>query len=616
MNSGTLQSGSGVIKSYQRLLALFERSSRRSLLWLLLLMLVGAVLEAFSVAAILPFMLAVVSPEASTQHPFLGQLKEVFGIDSDERFRLLLACAFCFSVLLSTAIKAFNQYAQLAYSARQGARWSERLLANYLSKPYVWHSSHHSAELGRSVLAQVQDVVNQSLLPALNLLVHAAVALALLFTLAWVLPWFSWLASLALVLLYAAIYRVLRARLQAAGKAKISHDVERHRLVAELFGGIKEVKVMRLEGHYLARLKPTLSALAQLLGRTHLYSMLPKHVLESLGFILLTMVALSLLASAQSPAQSVSVLSLFGFAAYRLLPAVQNIYQAMVALRLNAPALALLHHDLSPTTQPPPSKFVPAPAALAIKHSIRLQDIGFRYPGSALQALSEVTLELTAKQTIALVGESGAGKTTLADLLMGLHQPDQGTLLIDELALDDSRMSAWQASIGYVPQHIFLADASIAENVAFGVARAQIDRQRVWHALRLAKLETLVRGELPDQLETKVGERGARLSGGQRQRLGIARALYRDPQVLIFDEATSALDQSTEHDVMQAIEQLRGEKTIIVIAHRMSTVKRADHIVMLERGRVLAQGSFAYLEQHCTAFRAMTMRGELIEAGP
>jgi ATP-binding cassette, subfamily B, bacterial PglK len=352
--------------------------------------------------------------------------------------------------------------------------------------------------------------------------------------------------------------------------------------------------------------------LSAIQSQLHLLSTSPRHVLEAMGFVLLAATAVILARTESNSVAAMSVLSVFGFAAFRLLPSVQNVYQNWAALRFGTRALCGLERDLSSARQ---ALFDPdLVQPLALQRSIELRDIRFQYPGAATTALQVMKLSIQAGETVALVGASGAGKSTLADLIMALQVPNSGALLVDDMTIEGDRLARWQRSIGYVPQHIFLLDASIADNVAFGVPSAQQDQAAIWQALKAAALDEFVRHDLPQSLDTMIGERGARLSGGQRQRLGIARALYRQPSVLVLDEATSALDQATEESVMQAMDGLRGAKTIIVIAHRLSTVQRCDRVLFLARGELIASGTYQSLLAECEAFRIMANSGDFEQA--
>jgi len=313
---------------------------------------------------------------------------------------------------------------------------------------------------------------------------------------------------------------------------------------------------------------------------------------------------LYLMAQSGSFASALPIIALYAFAGYRLMPALQQIYGALTSLRFAGPALDALHQDLmslqpaGPNTQQP---------AMPLTQAITLNNIVYRYPNAATPTLKSISLSIPAKSTVGLVGTTGSGKTTTVDLILGLLDAQEGTLAIDGQPITDHNKRAWQRAIGYVPQQIYLADDSVAANIAFGIEPEQIDLAAVERAAKIANLHEFVISDLPQGYATTVGERGVRLSGGQRQRIGIARALYHNPQVLILDEATSALDNLTEQAVMEAVHNLGHEITIILIAHRLSTVRECDQIFLLEKGELKGSGIYDELTASSQQFKAMTV---------
>jgi ABC-type multidrug transport system fused ATPase/permease subunit len=300
------------------------------------------------------------------------------------------------------------------------------------------------------------------------------------------------------------------------------------------------------------------------------------------------------------------VLGLYAFAALRIKPAVQYVYQGFASLRYGQKAVDNLYADMHPDNAPEPFP-EQAPKALKAKSLISLKHLSYTYPKATKSALSDLNLDIPVGSSVGLVGSTGAGKTTVVDVILGLLRPTKGAITVDGNPVTDEQLRAWQKSLGYVPQDIFLTDTSVAENIALGIPKTQIDQDQVQRCARMAQVHEFISNELPNQYETLVGERGVRLSGGQRQRIGIARALYHNPEVLVFDEATSALDTVTERAVMEAIDALAHQKTIIIIAHRLSTVRNCDQIVLLEKGQIKAKGRFEELVQADKQFREMAV---------
>lgn len=341
---------------------------------------------------------------------------------------------------------------------------------------------------------------------------------------------------------------------------------------------------------------------------------MPSFVMQAVVFGGMLLVVLYLIVTRGGLQEALPVISLYAVAGYRLLPTLQSAYKNLTTLRFNLPALESLHRDVrefeqNSTAGQPMDNGTPSNEPIKLANALELCDITFRYGGSDQPALRNLNLIVPACSTIALVGSTGSGKTTAVDVILGLLRPSEGRLLVDSLLITVHNMRAWQRSLGYVPQSIFLCDDSVAANIAFGISPAKVDRSAVERAGRIANLHEFVTNELPQGYETQIGERGVRLSGGQRQRIGIARALYHDPEVIIFDEATSALDNVTEQVVMDAVYQLGSRKTIILIAHRLSTVRTCDRIFVLDHGRIVDAGTYDELLASSKTFRAMALQG-------
>jgi ABC-type multidrug transport system fused ATPase/permease subunit len=421
-------------------------------------------------------------------------------------------------------------------------------------------------------------------------------------------PIVTCLAALGIGGAYAAIFFLVRRRLAHYGQATVDSNAARHRMALEAFGGIKDVKLMGLEARYAegydtpARIFAEAAAAGQVIGE------LPRFLLEAVAFSGLIIVILALLVLQDGRLDDIlPVLGVFGFAVLKMFPAVQQIYHGLTQMRFTAPMLDKLHADLTGNDLPPEADGPPGPvpAPLPLTKRLEMRDVHFAFPGSGQSTLRGLTLSIPAHSTVGIVGGTGAGKTTTVDLLLGLLTPDKGSILVDGVVLTPALRLSWQRSLGYVPQHIFLTDDSVTANIAFGVPAGLRDQAAVERAARLAELHDFVTGEMPQGYDTIVGERGVRLSGGQRQRIGIARALYHDPSVLIMDEATSALDTLTERAVMQAVHNIGKAKTIIMIAHRLTTVRDCDTILLLEEGRLAAEGEFEALIAKSETFRKM-----------
>ena len=579
--------------TYRKLWDMLGGRGRLAVIGLFLLMLAAALIEALAVASVLPLVAGLTGDAGSQQ--LGGRMGALAGAG---RITPLVA-VFCVAVVAGILLRVLSDYTSTAFSWAQNVRWSRRLLRVHLNSDYEAFLGRHSAEIGYGLLGRVQEVVSGSLLPGLRLIVNVLVVLCICGVLLRTLPPMVLLGVAGIAILYCGIFLGLRKRLSSLGKEREIISATRFRLVSEIFGGIKEIKLHGLEAAYDARTRVPFDRHAALQSQRHLLSILPRYLFEAIGFIALCLVVLLLGASDTGVGSVLPTLGMVGFAAFRLLPALQQVYQNAVPLPIGLPALDTLHAELMAGQDGVAAEPVP----LELQREIALSDAHYSYPGAPRPSVDGVDLRIAARTTVALVGTSGAGKSTLADLTIGLLAPTRGSLAIDGVVLDAAARRAWRANCAYVPQQVFLLDDSIAANIAFGLPEHQRDMQRVESAARAAALHDFVAGSLPDGYATRIGERGVRLSGGQRQRIGIARALYRDAAYLVLDEATNALDPGTEAEVMLALDRLSGTRTVLVIAHRLSTVERCDRVLLVEDGRIIADGRYQDLMRDSAAFR-------------
>jgi ABC-type multidrug transport system fused ATPase/permease subunit len=411
---------------------------------------------------------------------------------------------------------------------------------------------------------------------------------------------------------FATTALVFRKRLAIISAARYQQNRARFHIVQEAFGGIKEVKISGLERLALNRFLVPSNERARHQIAAGMVEAIPSLAMQAILFGGMLLVLLYLLRSQGSLQQALPIVSLYALAGYRLMPAVQRVSEESTKLRAADAVIEALARDLLAlqATALPAVPVLPAGATaprLPLRESLVLDDIVYQYPGTDRPALAGVSLTIPAFHSVGIIGSTGSGKTTMVDVILGLLRPRSGGLVLDGVAIDDDRVPQWQRSLGYVPQQIFLSDETIAANIAFGLPKGRIDMAAVERAARVANLHDFIVADLPQGYDTPVGERGVRLSGGQRQRIGIARALYRDPDILVLDEATSALDNLTEQSVMDAVRDLGRKKTVVMIAHRLSTVRHCDCIYMLERGQLVAQGTYDELLERSEQFRKLAL---------
>ena len=567
------------------------RRRRLQLGVLLLVMLASSVAEVLSLAAVLPFLAVLANPEGLWNQPLVQQWAPPLGIASVQDLLLPITIAFAVAALAAGAIRLLNLWLNGRLAAAIGSDLSCEAYRRTLYQPYAVHLARNSSELIASISTDVNRVISELLNPLLLLLSSGLIALSLVATLV-AIDWSIALgAGLVVALVYAAAMATSRRPLQQLSQRYVHLNRELIQALQEGLGAIRDVLLGGTQAFYARTYRQADQPLRRVGADATFLSTYPRLVLEPVGMALIAVVGY-LLVRQQEVERALPLLGALALGAQRLLPVVQKVYEGWAQSRN---AKASLANVLQLLEQPlPPGCQLPAPAPLPLQHSIRLDEVHFAYAPELPEVLKGLSLEIRRGERVGLIGSTGSGKSTTLDLLMGLLQPTGGRILVDGANLHDpaqpQRLQTWRAAIAHVPQSIYLADSSIPENIAFGLPPDQIDRELVRRSAQQAQIAAFIEST-PQGYDSFVGERGIRLSGGQRQRIGIARALYRQAQVLVFDEATSALDTATEQSVMVAIERLSRELTIVMIAHRLSTVEHCDRVIRLAQGRIEIQDS-------------------------
>ncbi|WP_028484254.1 ABC transporter ATP-binding protein [Thioalkalivibrio sp. ALE17] len=595
-----------MLETLRKLNALLDPRDRGKVGLLAILMIVTAFMQTVGIASVMPFLAVLSDPVMVQDNDMLRMAYDWLGFESTSSFLYFLGVAAFALFMTGTALQALSQWAIIRFTHMQQYELSRRLMGDYLTRPFTFYLNRNSGDLAKTVLQETTQAINGSLMPALKLISHGLLALAIIALLIAAQPGLAMVVAVTLGSVYAAIYIVARSWLSRIGEDRVEANRERFTAAAEAFAGAKEIRLLGRERDYLERYRRPSKRFASHQANASLLKDLPQYAIEAVAFGGVLVLVLFLMAGEGGLAQALPLIGLYALAGRQLIPAFQQIFKQVASLRFSNAAVDNILKDLG--ARPESISLLARnyrPEPLAPDHSIEVVDATYHYPGHERPALNAVSLEVVAHTTVGFVGSSGAGKSTLVDLLLGLLEPDVGTIRIDGQPLTRENVRNWQAAIGYVPQHIFLADQTVAANIALGVPEDKIDQAAVEQASRLANLHDFVLRDLPDGYNTIIGERGTRLSGGQRQRIGIARALYRDPAVLFFDEATSALDNATEKAVMEALHNLSGEKTIILIAHRLSTVRPCSRIFVLEQGKVVDSGTWDDLSGQSTTFQRL-----------
>ncbi len=592
----------------RKILDLLDGRGRRRALLVLAMIVVMAVLETVGVASVVPFVAVLGNPGLVESNRYLKLAYDGLGFTNTHDFFLFLGAAVFLVTVGSTAFKALTAWAILRFTGRRNHALACRLFQGYINQPYAWFLRRHSSDLGKTVLSEVNEVIGGVLLPSMQLIAHALVAILMISMLVIADPVLAAVVSVVLGGVYGLIHWASRRYVTRIGKERVEANRERYRLSSEAFGGIKDVKVLGLEETFLRRFEKPSLRYVERQANAKMIQQLPQYALQAIAFGGILLIVQYQLLVHDGLGQALPLIALYALAGYRLMPALQQVYQKISTLRYAKPALDSLHSDLI-ENEPPSraSNSVPTEdaAPMKLRERLELHRVSYGYPGAAALALDHVTMSIPARSTVGLVGETGSGKTTAVDVILGLLEPSEGRLSVDGTPITAANQRIWRRCVGYVPQQIFLSDDTVAANIAFGVAPASVDMTAVERAARIANLHGFVTADLEHGYKTLVGERGVRLSGGQRQRIGIARALYHDPEVLVMDEATSALDNITERAVMEAVVSLERQKTIILVAHRLTTVRRCDKIFLLERGRVAASGAYDELAECSEKFQSM-----------
>lgn len=573
-----------------------------------------AVFEALGVASILPFMAVVMDPTAIQRYGPVAEVLAWLGASASARATMLIGLLTIVVLALGNAAAAANVWVQQRFLMGARTALSTELFGGYLRMPYAFHVERDSASLVKVMFDDIEVALGGFLTPLLQAISKGLVAILLLGLVVTRDPVVALGTAVILGGSYVLLYRYVRVRQSRRGKIVHEAALERQRIGLEGLAGVKELRVLGREEEPVRLFHLAYGRFGKAHAASTFMTQLPKSIIEVVAFGGVVAITLVLLAVGDVRT-AIPTLALYSLAGYRLMPALQQLYSTAIGLRFNEASVASLERDLVLVRSGGGSADIPETSGtgMPFERELAVSRVTFTYANAPRPALLDVDLTIRRNESIGLVGRTGAGKSTLADLLLGLYLPAGGSITVDGVKVTAENVRSWRRNVGYVPQSIFLANASVRENIAFGIRAELIDSAAVIRAARMAQAEEFIVG-LVDGYDTIVGERGVRLSGGQRQRLGIARALYHDPAVLIFDEATSALDGMTEDAVMEAIRGLSQERTVVLVAHRLRTVEACDRIVVLDSGRVVAEGPYAELLHSSVDFQSLLRRAGTVDA--
>lgn len=577
------------------------------LLVLLLLMFVAALMEVAGISMIPAFVAIVADPETVMKVKQLQSTLDYLQINSERDLLVWGSVALLAIFILKSAYIITFNYFESQFIFRRRYTVSHRLMRAYMQAPFVFHLQRNTAELLRNISHEVEVFINNVVTSLLKMTRETVMAAAILIFLFSVEPLIT-LLIISLSVLGAGSFILLnKKKMKAYGQEEQERRAQMIKALNQGLGGIKDARVLNREDEFIEKFRIETYRSTTLKAYIRFIQQIPRPVVETTAVLGMLLVAMLLLWQSRSMAAIIPILTLFAMATVRMMPSIQEIVTIYTGLRYNLVSIDPIYADLK-ALEGFNTRFNEERSRsekIQFEDKIVIDNLSYRYPNSKEQALNGVSLHIKKGEAVAFVGASGAGKTTIVDIILGLLEPTQGAIFVDGKDISEN-ISAWQRNVGYIPQSIYLADESLRANVAFGLPEKDIDDEKVMNAIRLAQLETLVM-RLPFGLDTVVGENGTRLSGGQRQRLGIARALYHNPKILVMDEATSALDNITEKQIIEAIESLKGDHTLIMIAHRLTTVKNCDKLYFMEEGAIVQEGNYGSLVSTNLKFREMAL---------
>lgn len=575
-----------MIEIYNKIWQLLTTLEKKKATLLILLMIILAFVEILGVSSIVPFLSILGDPTLISTNKYLSFFYTYLNFTEVKAFMIFLGFIAIGVLFVNAGLKALTAYALYNFTNHRRHSIGFRLLKQYLHMPYSFFLNQNSSNISKIILSEVDQLVGTVIIPAFNLITHLIISITLTVFLVVINSTVAIVVCSSFGLFYLLVFFSIKKHITRIGVERTNANSARFKVVSETIGGIKDIKIRGKEKIYLSSFEQPSSSFAAYAASSRTLAVVPQYLVEIIAFgTILSMTILALNSQEINLGELLPTLGLFSFTILKLKPSINNIYSALSSLRYGRSILETICLEAQRTPEKSAS-IENDNKRLKLSNSIDCKDLSFSYDKNSHKILNSINLKIKANTTVGIIGATGAGKSTLLDIILGLLSPTLGSIYIDDKKLSTDNIRQWQNSIGYVSQNIFLTDNSIAQNIAFGQPEEKIDSIKIKEVAKTAQIHDFIES-LPEQYNTTIGERGVRLSGGQRQRLGIARALYHSPELLVLDEATSALDNVTEKDVMRAIDAMRGERTIIIIAHRLSTLDNCDRVIKLQNGNIL-----------------------------
>ena len=595
------------------MLGFLSSDEKRRLYVLLVITFFVALFDVAGVASIAPFFTLVSQPEIIETNNILSKIFYFLGfedVDSTEdvqNFLIIVGLSVFIFMITSLSMKAWSIYMLERFAQSCNFSISKNFVENYLRQDYSWFLSKNSASIGKNILSEVNAVVSGILLPGLMFFANISSVIIIVLGLFIFDPLLATNVFVPLIGIYLVFTMLAKKYLSNIGEDRVLANEERFRIVQSGFSSIKELKVSNLEHTLLEDYENPALRFAKHTATQHIIGKLPRYFIEMLAFGGVLALVILLIISSGDFNSILPILVLYAAAGYRMMPSLQQVYAQLTTVRFSKPALDILYKELKEMDLKEESKLTKQIKEISYTKSLSLENINYKYPSSDKDIISNFSIQIPYGSKIGFVGPTGSGKTTVIDIILGLLEPTNGNIFVDDKIIDRSSHASLRSMIGYVPQTIFLRDGTVSENIAFGIDKKDVDIKLVKKAAELAQISMHIES-LPHSYETQVGERGIKFSGGQRQRIGIARALYLNPKILILDEATSALDVITEEKVVHEIMNTLESITTITIAHRLSTIKDCDEIFVLDEGKLIGRGNYNQLIENNDLFKALSQR--------
>ncbi len=606
-----------LLNATKKIWYLLTAKERVQAIFLTIFMCIGAALELVGIGVIPVFMSFIAQPQSPAQNPVVKYLYQTFNLHSHQELITVVGIALIVVFILKSIFLIFLLYIQYEFAFNKMRSFGTNLYKTYLCSPYTFHLTRNSSELINYVNNETYHLFMNVMLPFMQLLTEFILITLLVICLITVEPFGTLGAVLLISVFSVTYYQLIKKKVGEVGEIRQFHVTKMVQWIDQGLSGIKEIKVRGKEKFFIQNFNYHITGYTQGNKMALTLGSVPRLSLETVAVIAIVGLVIAGLSQGRSPGSLLSGITLFAVAAFRLLPAVNRMITALTEIRYNISSLDTIYHDIrnlheqAQLNDGDRSSQNLDSDKISMRLSLKFRNVSFNYSQSEKSAISDLSLTIPKGQLVGIVGHSGAGKTTFIDLLLGLLSPTEGQILADGVDIS-TNLKSWRRNIGYIPQNIYLFDDTVRANIAFGYFPEQVDDRRVWKVLEAVQLKDFI-AELPQQLDTSIGEAGVRLSGGQRQRIGIARALYHNPKLLIMDEATSALDNQTERAVTQAIERLSKDRTVIIVAHRLSTIQNCDAIYMMGQGRILCAGTYDELLANSSEFQKLALTDSQLE---